>query len=849
MSYLYLAFRYLFHDRKRTIWTIAGVTLVATVMYTAMWFIFSFLYYESSQRNFHIVVDSTDPALIQTLSADPEIRKIEVGSVTYLPQLADPSGDAISLEEWLFRPLLFLTLRDYNLKGSYSAELTETYHIRTAWVRDNPEEEQGMMYSLAYGLTALISFLASLPGVIMVRNAIQLSTMEQIRDYGNLRCIGGTKKQIRGILYLQGILEVSAGILSALLLSLILTGIANPIIEHMTMDSPYYRDGEMIFRIRVDIPSLLYVTFAFFFDLYFLLNENLKRVYGMTPAEAISGKYRFISKKIRPRKAFFIRKLFGIEGEYAYKSMMRNPSRIWKNVGILSISVAFIASALMGLGGHFNALYLMERQFPYFQICIDPGDQASGYTKLFNDVYLENELNSKSSLEIYKGAAQSLQSSPFITDSAPLYQKRMIASERVLDHLDPSVREGSFLGAVLQNENHEKNFKLHHSWDIRGFREEEKEAYQKNLIEGTLDVSENGLVLINGAYGESFYDSNHRDERDPYFLYSPFLDHLTTFRIGDSIQIPDPDWIEKQEILWITEEYNEERLKERFLAENPDFTDLESGRARFDFRAYERNLIADQFRIWYEEAIADGRYKTYRIEGILSGDPLFENMNTSPILLMPLDQYLTLTKEDEETGIVALNYHVSSPLLFGVQALGSVMKDNFSPYPVFHDISIWACSIYTDSIYRWAEGMAEPILLFVVVLLILVAFLFLAFINIRNATQNSIFLRKKELAQLYVIGCTNQTLGRMLRYEGVISGLISILFGSLLTIPAVLALKVWYGNSFYFENSDLPILWWLLPFSIGIASLLVVGFYALSVGNQSRKMCIVPASDLTSTGE
>ena len=858
MSYLYLAFRYLFHDRKRTIWTIAGVTLVAAFLYCSMWVVFSLLAFDSAQGVYHVAVDSTDTELIRELSEDDRVRRIQVGSQSYLSNLRAPGGESISEEEWINKPILFLTLQDQKLKRAYAAETREKYGVKTAWVRQDEDDlendgSMGSVLTMLYTLAALFSFVATLPGVIMVRNSIQLSTMEQIRDYGNLRCIGATRKQIRRILYLQGVSEVSIGLLGGMILALIVSGIANPIIMRSSRMSLFYDPGDLIYQIRVDIPSLLFVTFAFFFDLYFLLNENLKRVYGMTPSEAISGQYRFISRKIRPRKSFLIRKLFGIEGEYAYKSMMRNPARIWKNVGILAVSVAFIASAIMGLGGHFNALLLMNRQFPYYQIRVDSETIASGYSSLFSDMYLDGTVSfTDDSASFFENSVNVIRKSPFITDSAPLYQKRLLTSERVLDHLNPSISGETYLGRVLQNPNFETNFKLHQTWDCRGFREEEKAAYEEYLSEGTLDLSENGLAIINGAYEEGYYSSTHR-QQDPYYMYCPFIEHLTTLKLGDSILVPDPIRIEEKKNLWLSEEYDENQLKEQFYAEHEDIEDTDDPFNRKEFAKYKREFLAEMYRKWYEETIEEGDCKTYQVEGILSKDPLFDNFTAIPILLMPLDEYLDLTGDDEKTGMTALTYHVEHPLLFGAERLGVVIKKTFSIDPfeaAFSDeYNAWSTTLYTYSVSEWAEGMSEPMMLFLVILLIIAAFLFLAFINIRNATQNSIFLRKKELAQLFVIGCTNRTLGRMLRYEGVISGLLSLLFGCLLTVPAVLALKVWYGTGVYFDNADLPILWWLLPFSIGIASLLVVGFYAFSLGVQSKKMSIDPASDLTSTGE
>lgn len=43
----------------------------------------------------------------------------------------------------------------------------------------------------------LLSFVIAVIGVGIIRTTIQLNTMEQIKDYGILRCIGATQGQLK----------------------------------------------------------------------------------------------------------------------------------------------------------------------------------------------------------------------------------------------------------------------------------------------------------------------------------------------------------------------------------------------------------------------------------------------------------------------------------------------------------------------------------------------------------------------------------------------------------------------------------------------------------------------------
>lgn len=840
MSYLYLAVKYLIHDKKRTIQTILGVTLVAIFLYSGLWAFLSVNDFISPE--FHVAIRSTDPDLVRDLIRDRSVHTVEVGKTEGIAQAARLSGSSEELKPWSEEAVILVRLHRLPKMKKFSERIRNEYGVEAVWNQKlyQKYDEEGRYMFL---ISVLICYLVAIPAVAIVRNALQLSTLEQIRDYGNLRCIGATQKQLKGILYLQGALEVGVALLLALMLSLILTGGLNRLIRSFVVLNTLGSPESTVYQIKVLPLPLLFVTFAFFFDLYFMLNENLKSVYGMSPTEAITGQYRFINKKIRPSRAQFIRELFGIEGEYAYKNLMRNPFRVWKNVGILSITMAFITAVLMAMGGHFNTLsVILGQQTAYYQICMDPGAATNPSWTYLRDREPERSFQASSPITFDTESIRAFSQNRLITEIQNGYQAHLVTSVSISEHLDPDLLGQTFAHKLFRSDEEfsgAENLPLHNSWEFRAFSEKEKEAYGEKLLEGTMDVSKQGIVLINGALAR--YNGENYDLTNLPHLF----EHLTDLKIGDEIRVPDPVWMEEQKNEWIRSTLSDEALlielyRKEHPAEDPSKTAITKNET-YDFLLFQRKLCLEEYRSWYEEAMEKGNYRTYRIEGILKEDPLYQKVYETPILLMPLNEYLELTGTDEDTGFNTVNFHVSHPFLFSMNYLGRSLLLTVDPRGNLREL---AAADYTLEIREWCTKFIQASYRYLIFFIVLLVFLFITFINIRNATRNSFFLRKKEFAQLYVIGCTRKTLIRMMRYEGLISGLISVAIGAVLSFPSVFLLKI-----DYYQITATPIQWWLYPPALLLAAIPVISFYALSVGSQAKKMKIDPAEDLIESGE
>ncbi len=109
-------------------------------------------------------------------------------------------------------------------------------------------------------------------------------TLEQVKDYGILRCVGSTKKQLKAIIYIMGAVLEGTGIGIGVVIGVVVSVIIG-----------FAKDINAGFHVLPMIPILI----AYFGDLYFVMNENCKLVTKMTPISAVRGEYRIKKEKIQ----------------------------------------------------------------------------------------------------------------------------------------------------------------------------------------------------------------------------------------------------------------------------------------------------------------------------------------------------------------------------------------------------------------------------------------------------------------------------------------------------------------------------------------------------------------------
>lgn len=180
--------------------------------------------------------------------------------------------------------------------------------------------------------------------IFCIKNSFDISITEKIKQYGMLRSIGATKRQIkRNVFYeatILGLIGIPLGLLLGFIASYILIIISN-----------YYLDGTFAEGLKLVFSfswlSVLVAIILGIVTIYFSAFRSAKRASKVSPIDSIrnSANIKINPKKIKSPK--LIKSIFGVGGEISFKNLKRNKKKYRTTVISIVVSV-FIFIALSG---------------------------------------------------------------------------------------------------------------------------------------------------------------------------------------------------------------------------------------------------------------------------------------------------------------------------------------------------------------------------------------------------------------------------------------------------------------------------------------------------------------------
>lgn len=180
--------------------------------------------------------------------------------------------------------------------------------------------------------------------IFCIKNSFDISITEKIKQYGMLRSIGATKRQIkRNVFYeatILGLIGIPLGLLLGFIASYILIIISN-----------YYLNGSFAEGLKLVFSfswlSVLVAIILGIVTIYFSAFRSAKRASKVSPIDSIrnSANIKINPKKIKSPK--LIKSIFGVGGEISFKNLKRNKKKYRTTVISIVVSV-FIFIALSG---------------------------------------------------------------------------------------------------------------------------------------------------------------------------------------------------------------------------------------------------------------------------------------------------------------------------------------------------------------------------------------------------------------------------------------------------------------------------------------------------------------------
>jgi hypothetical protein len=531
------------------------------------------------------------------------------------------------------------------------------------------------------------------------------------------------------------------------------------------------------------------VIIAYLGDLYLLIRENAKLVVNMPPISAVKGQFRIKKEKIRRRGKGLMGHIFGIEGEYARKNVLRNKGRFVKTVAALSVSIAGSIAVLSIYGTIDNIKeYICELSGDYqLEFCYPP--------TLMSDIEdVEAELPSADTMKY-------LSQNDVVLESRKVYMASVYAADPLEfyssytdDFIDKTLIGNMAKTYVEKTTEEDIDYAQGLSLDVNGgmaltgLSDEELSELDKYLVDGTTDVSDHGIVIVVAAGYELL-------EEDEYRYYDFSFNHVqqNTYQVGDTIDIVNT------QLLYERVSAALDKLKKEH--------ELESGSGdTYDNSTY----ISDRYKTMcdvYQQLVDEKEYTTYTVEGILDmGNQV--NYSWNMCAFTSLDNYFAETGYDSSQ-ISGIKYKLD--------------VDNLTASQVYTLESY--CEDFSSISFIYLFYIVLQVRSFIKYVLIAVVFIFLlSSVNIINTTAGSIHMRRKEFAQLRVIGMSREKLMKTVMLEGVMTIVISNIIGGIMG-TAVYCLEYYYMYTYVTNLKFSPGIWVYIVGLVASAALILGSIY------------------------
>ncbi len=802
-NYKMLAVKYLKINKRRSILTVIGAALSVMVIYLILNLAWSNVLYEREtireENDYEIVMlTETEEEILQVLS-DENIESAYVGS--YFDEDYIEEGSSLHTGKIYKNAVLINTINPYKLEDFYTY-FTDTYGIECKLNEELAsyyfQDLEGNGVLVIALLLLLITFIFATFGVGIVRNAIQLSTLEQIRDYGNLRCIGASKAELKAFIYIEGLILESMGIAVGLVSGIV----ASMIIGHFAGFSAGFH-----------LIALIPILICFYGDLYFAMQENAKLVVKITPIEAVRGEYKIKTDKIKLRRRSIFGRIFGVEADYAYKNVMRRPGRFLKTVSTICLGVAAAVATIsvsLNINNYKRNVNEMYRYYQLYEFSRDYVWYTSDYVQ---SIFPKEILESITEKEWILQAKKMYCADTMVVDFGDIYEH---LSDEYVSETWEGFQRASYWDYILNagGKIQKRMVASDSCITCYGYDEEDYARLEEGLISGTTDLSENGILIVNSMITEAM--ATDYDGAGTEFIQK----EITTYEVGDTIDIVNMQRLRELVSDDVTEA--EAEALEALMAGEIESTDEY-------YNAYE--IVYD----YWQQLIDEGDYKTYTIEGILEYDANHGNDTGFINIVLPLDKYYKLTGTDESM-IYGMQYHIDD--------VSEEISSEWDDFVCEIDDSMPSGANYMDgSAYMYYVSLTTEYSDVLLVALLFAIFIFLMnTLNIFNTTAGNLYLRRREFAQLRVIGVSKKNLMKMVLIESVISWF----FADIIGVAVGVTIGYWVLYYFYMLMGVQFSLIWLPIIIVCAASLLLL----LSASYfPMRRLQPELAADLTASGE
>lgn len=208
-------------------------------------------------------------------------------------------------------------------------------------------------YAFLVPLIGIVLFLIIVASVSLIYNAFAMSLSERVRYLGMLASVGATRKQKRGSIYYEGFILGLIGIPLGILSGIIGIAITLRIVGDKIISSGMLTNGtadNLAMHTVVPVWAIIGILIFSILTIFISAFIPAQKASKITPIDAIRQREEIRVKARALKCPRIIRKIFGYEGELAYKNQKRNGRK----------SRVIVASMILSIGLFLSVQYFCD---------------------------------------------------------------------------------------------------------------------------------------------------------------------------------------------------------------------------------------------------------------------------------------------------------------------------------------------------------------------------------------------------------------------------------------------------------------------------------------------------------
>ena len=248
--------------------------------------------------------------------------------------------------------------KEYKIESVYNNE-----DVLASYLSGN---QGGFLYTML-PIVLVILILIVIASVMLIYNAFGMSLSERVRYLGMLASVGATKAQKRKSVYYEGAILGAVGIPVGILAGILGIGITLKLLGRKIISTGMIvgvSDRNMQMKTVVPFWAIIGIVLMSIFTIFISAFIPARKASKITPIDAIRQRQEI---KVKPKKLKapkYIKKIFGYEGELAYKNLKRNGRKARMITASIALSIVLFISC-----NYFCNLFVQasgyEKNIPY----------------------------------------------------------------------------------------------------------------------------------------------------------------------------------------------------------------------------------------------------------------------------------------------------------------------------------------------------------------------------------------------------------------------------------------------------------------------------------------------------